>query len=56
MYFKITKIRNSKGDELERIIALNPAFMDAYLVYGNVSRRLSTVQACMGILREFYIV
>ena len=36
MYFETTKIRNSKGDELERIIALNPAFVDAYLIYGNV--------------------
>ena len=25
-----------KGDELERIIALNAVFVDAYLVYGNV--------------------
>ena len=36
MFFKTTKIRNSKEDELERIIALNPAFVDAYLIYGNV--------------------
>ena len=36
MYFETTKIRNSKGDELERIIALNPAFVDVYLIYGNV--------------------
>ena len=36
MYFETTKIRNSKGDELERIIALNLAFVDAYLMYGNV--------------------
>ena len=40
MYFETTKIRNSKGDELERIIALSPAFVDAYLSYGNVSRPL----------------
>ena len=36
MYFETTKIRNSKGDELEGIIALNLAFVDAYLMYGNV--------------------
>ena len=37
MYFETAKIRrNSKGDELERIIALSPAFVDAYLIYGNV--------------------
>ena len=36
MYFETTKIGNSKGDELERIIALSPAFVDAYLSYGNV--------------------
>ena len=37
MYFETTKKRNSKGDELERIIALNPAFfVDAYLTYVNV--------------------
>ena len=36
MYFETTKIRNSKGDELERIIALSTAFADAYLIYGNV--------------------
>ena len=31
MYFKTTKIRSSKGDELDRIIALSPAFVNAYL-------------------------
>ena len=36
MYFETTKIRNSRGDELERIIPLNPAFVDAYLIYENV--------------------
>ena len=36
MYFETTKIRDSKGDELEEIIALNLAFVDAYLIYGNV--------------------
>ena len=36
MYFETTKIRNSKGDEQEKFIALNPAFVDAYLIYGNV--------------------
>ena len=38
MYFETTKIRNSKakGDELDRIIALIPALVDAYLIYGNV--------------------
>ena len=36
MYFETTKIRNSKGDELERIIALRPAFVDAYVSYENV--------------------
>ena len=36
VFFETTKIRNSKGDELERIIALSPAFVDAYLSYGNV--------------------
>ena len=36
MFFKTTKIRNSKEDKLERIIALKPAFVDAYLIYGNV--------------------
>ena len=36
MYFETTKIRNSKGDELERIIALSLTFVDAYLSYGNV--------------------
>ena len=36
MYFETTKIRNNKGDELERITALNPAFVDGYLIYGNV--------------------
>ena len=40
MYFETTKIRNSKGDELERIIALSLAFVDAYLSYGNVYRPL----------------
>ena len=35
MYFETTKIRTNKGDELERIIALNPAFVDVHLVYGN---------------------
>ena len=36
MYFETTEIRNSKGDELERIIALSPAVVDAYLIYRNV--------------------
>ena len=36
MYLETTKIRNSKGDELERIIPLNPAFVDEYLIYRNV--------------------
>ena len=36
MYFETTKIRNSKADELEGIIALNLTFADAYLIYGNV--------------------
>ena len=49
MYFETTKIRNSKakGDELERIIALIPAFVDAYLIYGNIER--SVIGHCAGM-------
>ena len=49
MYFETTKIRNSKakGDELERIIPLIPAFVDAYLIYGNVER--SVIGHCAGM-------